>query len=119
MSSRPTLVLDRIRTVSAATEGGTGPVRSEAYIDRWYHRAKLLGNGVYLSLCSGSVLTLLLAVFFGSKFFDLKYAYGGAGLLFSTATVLLGFALVGFAQEAWVGLREIDLERQELSDKAR
>jgi hypothetical protein len=63
--------------------------------------------------------TLLLAVFFGSKFFDLKYAYGGAGLLFSTATVLLGFALVGFAQEAWVGLREIDLERQELSDKAR
>ena len=64
-------------------------------------RARLLSDGIILSLGGGVCATLLLAVLFASQFFGLKHIYG-AGLLFFIATLLLGVALFRFAQEAWL-----------------
>ena len=68
-------------------------------------RARLLSDGIILSLGGGVCATLLLAALFASQFFGLKHVYG-AGLLFFFATLLLGVALFRFAQEAWLARRE-------------
>jgi hypothetical protein len=68
-------------------------------------RARLLNDGIILSLGGGVCATLLLAALFASQFFGLKHVYG-AGILFFVATLLLGVALFRFAQEAWLARRE-------------
>jgi hypothetical protein len=52
-------------------------------------RARLLSDGIILSLGGGMCATLLLAIRFASQFFGLRHAYGAA-VLFITATLLLG-----------------------------
>jgi hypothetical protein len=59
------------------------------------------------SLRGGLCATLLLTILFATEFLRLKYAYG-AGLLFMTATLFLGFALFRFSQEARISLSEAD-----------
>src|SRR6267378_2892531 len=70
-------------------------------------RARLLNDGIILSLSGGVCATLLLAALFASQFFGLKHVYG-AGILFFVATLLLGVALFRFAQEAWLARRELE-----------
>jgi hypothetical protein len=70
-------------------------------------RARLLSDGIILSLSGGVCATLLLAVFFASQFFGLRHVYG-AGVLFFVATLLLGVALFRFAPEAWLARRELE-----------
>ena len=62
-------------------------------------RARLLADGIVLSLAGGFCATLLLALLFLSQFTGLHHAYGAA-FLFVIAILLLGFALFRFAQEA-------------------
>jgi hypothetical protein len=69
-------------------------------------RARLLSDGIILSLGGGMCATLLLAILFASQFFGLHHAYGAA-VLFIAATLLLGVALFRFAQEAWHARREL------------
>ena len=70
-------------------------------------RARLLSDGIILSLGSGMCATLLLAILFASQFFGLQHAYGAA-IMFFVATLLLGVALVRFAQEAWHARHELE-----------
>ncbi len=69
-------------------------------------RARLLNDGIILSLGGGVCATLLLAALFASQFFGLKHVYG-AGVLFFVATLLLGVALFRFAHEAWLARGEL------------
>jgi hypothetical protein len=70
-------------------------------------RARLLNDGILLSLGGGVCATLLLAALFASQFFGLRHVYG-AGVLFFAATILLGVALFRFAQEVWLARSELE-----------
>ena len=100
MMSRLAAVHERIKATRALPDQSStalGPLR---------RRARLLSDGIILSLSGGVCATLLLAVLFASQFFGLNHVYG-AGVLFFVATLLLGIALFRFAQEAWLARREL------------
>ena len=107
MMSRLAAVNERIKATKAllpeqdgAAVGGSialGPLK---------RRARLLSDGIILSLGGGVCATLLLAALFASQFFGLKHVYG-AGVLFFVATLLLGVALLRFAQEVWLARSEL------------
>jgi len=104
MTSRLADVNGRIRAASAAVPGvgpgaAPGAVLRAVSLALLRRRARLLADGIVLSLAGGVCATLLLALLFGSQFLGLEHAYGAAAL-FILATVLLCLALVRFAQEA-------------------
>ena len=107
MSSRLSAVVDRMRTLNAIPEGDPARAHLRADLERLRRRARFLNSGIYASLGAGMCATLLLAILFVSTFFRLKHAIG-APILFVVATLLLGFALFRFAQDARLGLNEAD-----------
>ena len=107
MTSRINDILGRIRTLNAIGDDETDRVHLKADLTRLARRANLLKSGLQAVLIAGVFATLLLAILFIAEFMGLKYAYG-AGFLFTIATILLGFALIRFAQEAHISLEEAD-----------
>ena len=107
MSTRMSAVIDRVRELNEIAEDDPARRHLKSDIVRLKRRASLLQKGIYLALLSGICATILIAILFGCEFAGLDHAYG-AGLLFFIATVLLGFALFRFAQEALIGLSETD-----------
>jgi hypothetical protein len=105
MMSRLGAVNERIKATRALPEQDRAAVASNMALGPLTRRARLLSDGIILSLGGGVCATLLLAVLFASQFFGLKHVYG-AGVLFFVATLLLGVALFRFAQEAWLARRE-------------
>ena len=105
MMSRLAAVNARIKATRALPDQDRAVVGSGMGLGPLRRRARLLSDGIILSLGGGVFATLLLAVLFASQFFGLKHVYG-AGLLFFVATLLLGVALFRFAQEAWLARRE-------------
>jgi hypothetical protein len=95
----------------AADPGGVGNAINLALLQR---RAGLLADGIVLSLAGGVGATLLLALLFGSQFLGLEHAYGAA-LLFIFSILLLGLALVRFAQEALHARNELKEARERLA----
>jgi hypothetical protein len=106
MSDRLGGVVARARMLNAIPDGSER-AHLKVDIERLRRRASLLRNGILLSLCSGICSALLLGIIFASGFFGLHHAYG-AGLLFLIANLLLGGALVRFAQDAAMDLNELD-----------
>lgn len=106
MSSRLSAAMDRLRTVKSSPPEANDEDRAK-YLGLLLRRTRLLQSGIRASLVAGVTATILLAVLFLTEFFDLRYAYG-AGLLFTTSTFFLGVGLFRFAQEAWIGLSEMD-----------
>jgi hypothetical protein len=114
MTSRLAAVNDRIRATMASDVHEPGAAHSNVALDPLVRRARLLSDGIVLSLGSGMCATLLLAILFASQFFGLHRAYGAA-LLFIFATMLLGVALFRFAQEALHARGELQESRNSLS----
>src|SRR5258706_13126137 len=104
MMSRLAAVNARINATRALPDQDRSAVGSSMALRPLTRRARLLNDGIILSLGGGVCATLLLAVLFASQFFGLKHVYG-AGILFFLATLLLGVALFRFAQEAWLHYR--------------
>jgi hypothetical protein len=104
MSSRLTAAIERMRTLNA-TAGDTDRGRLEVDLKGLRRRAVLLASGIRAALVAGIFATVLLALIFSTEFAGFRYAYG-AGLLFLLATLLLGFALFRFVQEARLSLSE-------------
>lgn len=107
MTNRMKDILERIRALNAISEADLVRAHLKDDLARLLRRAKLLKDGLVSVLCAGILATLLLAILFATEFLGIKYAYG-AGLLFLLATMLLGFALLRFAQEARISLDEAD-----------
>ena len=105
MMSRLAAVNERIKATRALPDQDRAAVGSSMALGSFKRRARLLSDGIILSLGGGVCATLLLAALFASQFFGLNRVYG-AGLLFFVATLLLGVALFRFAQEAWLARRE-------------
>ena len=98
MTSRLGVVNQRIRDVrDAASNSSTRP--SEGDLAHLRIRARLLHDGIALTLASGICATLLLSLLFVSQFFNFNHAYGTGGLFF-LATVFLSIGLIRFGQEA-------------------
>jgi hypothetical protein len=106
MMSRLAAVNEGIKATSALPDQNGVAVGSSTSLGTLTRRARLLSDGIILSLGSGMCATLLLAILFASQFFGLHHAYGAA-VLFIAATLLLGVALFRFAQEAWHARREL------------
>jgi hypothetical protein len=104
MMSRLAAVAAQIKATGADQDGAA--VGSSAALGTLKRRARLLSDGIILSLGGGICATLLLAILFASQFFGLRHVYGAA-VLFIGATLLLGVALFRFAQEAWYSRREL------------
>jgi hypothetical protein len=104
MMSRLAAVAAQIKATGADQDGAA--VGSSAALGTLKRRARLLSDGIILSLGGGICATLLLAILFASQFFGLRHVYGAA-VLFIGATLLLGVALFRFAQEAWHSRREL------------
>ncbi|MEI6798715.1 MAG: DUF2721 domain-containing protein [Pseudomonadota bacterium] len=71
-------------------------------------RASLLRSGIYNGLVAAVLTVFLLVDLFVLEFFSADKPYG-AVLLFALAACMLGLALVRFALEARLALREPDL----------
>jgi hypothetical protein len=106
MMSRLAAVNERIKATRALPDHDGAAVGSSMALGTLTRRARLLSDGIQLSLSGGVCATLLLATLFVSQFLGLKHVYG-AGLLFFLAT-LLGFALFRFAQEARYARSELE-----------
>jgi hypothetical protein len=106
MMSRLAAVSERIKAARALPDQDGAAVRSSITLGTLTCRARLLSDGIILSLGGGMCATLLLAILFASQFFGLHHAYGAA-VLFIAATLLLGAALFRFTQEAWHARREL------------
>jgi hypothetical protein len=109
MTARLTIVSDRISSLRAKATGKNAASSDGARLDRMITRARMLSDGILLSLISGICATLLLAELFVSQFFKLSHAYGSA-ILFIGANLLLGAALLRFAQETLSARRELEVE---------
>jgi hypothetical protein len=106
MMSRLATVHERIKATRALPDQDGAAVGRSMALATLTRRARLLSDGIILSLGGGMCATLLLAILFASQFFGLHHAYGAA-VLFIAATLLLGVALFRFAQEAWHARREL------------
>ena len=106
MMSRLAAVNTQIKATAALPAPDGTAVKSSMSPGTLTRRARLLSDGIILSLGGGMCATLLLAILFASQFFGLHHAYGAA-VLFIAATLLLGVALFRFAQEAWHARREL------------
>lgn len=108
MTNRLGTVNDRIRAVKAKAGGETATRHTELlFYPR--RRARMLHDGILLSLTAGLCATLLLSELFVTQFFNFDHAYGSA-LLFLVATLCLSGALFRFAQEAWHARSELERE---------
>jgi len=107
MMSRLAAVNERIKATRALPDQDRAVVGSSIALGPLRRRARLLSDGIILSLGGGVCATLLLAALFASQFFGLKHVYG-AGVLFFVATLLLGVALLRFAQEVWLARSELE-----------
>jgi len=99
MMSRLAAVNETIKATRALPHQDGAAVGSSMALATLTRRARLLSDGIILSLGGGMCATLLLAILFASQFFGLHHAYGAA-VLFIAATLLLGVAPFRFAQEA-------------------
>lgn len=106
MMSRRAAVDERIKATKALPDQEGAAVGSSRALGLLVRGARLLSDGIILSLGSGMCATLLLAMLFASQFLGLRHVYGAA-VLFIVATLLLGIALFRFAQEAWHARREL------------
>jgi Protein of unknown function (DUF2721) len=106
MMSRLAAVSESIKATKARPDQAGAAVGSRTALGTLTRRARLLSDGIILSLAGGICATLLLAMLFASQFFGLHHVYGAA-VLFIGATLLLGVALFRFAQEAWHARREL------------
>jgi hypothetical protein len=106
MMSRLAAVAERIKATRALSDQAAAAAGSSMSLGALTYRARLLSDGIILSLGGGICATLLLAILFASQFFGLRHVYGAA-VLFIGATLLLGVALFRFAQEAWHARREL------------
>ena len=114
MTLRLAALTERIRALIAAEDDEhSAAVRNRATLAPLVRRARLLSDGIVLSLTSGICATLLLAILFAGQFLHLDRAYGAA-LLFIAATLLLGVALFRFAQEAWHARGEMQHLRKQI-----
>jgi Protein of unknown function (DUF2721) len=107
MMSRLAAVNAHIKATRALPDQDRSAVGSSMALRPLARRARLLNDGIILSLGGGVCATLLLAALFASQFFGLRHVYG-AGILFFLATLLLGVALFRFAQEVWLARRELE-----------
>jgi hypothetical protein len=107
MMLRLASVNDRIKATKALPDQGRAVIGSSAALDPLTRRARLLSDGIIVSLGAGISATLLLAILFATQFLGWRHAYGAAAL-FIAATLLLGVGLFRFAQEAWHARRELE-----------
>ena len=107
MNLRLSAVMQRVQHLNAIAEDD--PVRShlKGDLERLRSRAHFLKSGILSALYSGLSATGLLGILFIAALFELNHAYG-ASLLFVLATLLLGLALLRFAQEARISLADAD-----------
>ena len=106
MMSRLAAVNAHIKATRALPDQDGAAVGSSMALGMLMRRARLLSDGIIVSLGGGMCATLLLAILFATQFLGLHHAYGSA-ILFIAATLLLGAALFRFAQEAWHARREL------------
>ena len=107
MSSRLYIIIDRMRHLNAISQDDPERGRLRRDLVRLRKRAKYLSSGMFAALAAGVCATILLAIMFMAEFAGLEYAFG-SGILFMVATILLGFSLIRFGQEVWVGISEED-----------
>ncbi|MCP8937141.1 DUF2721 domain-containing protein [Alsobacter sp. SYSU M60028] len=107
MSGRLNVVVARIQKLNRLGEDHPKHEDLKADLARLRRRARLLSNAISAALVAGVCSTLLLAELFVTEFLGFHHAYGGA-LLFTFATLALGWGLVLFFQETRVGLAEAD-----------
>ena len=92
MMSRLAAVNAHIKATRALPDQDRSAVGSSMALRPLTRRARLLNDGIILSLGGGVCATLLLAALFASQFFGLKHVYG-AGILFFGHVALGGCAV--------------------------
>lgn len=107
LSTRINGIFDRARTLNAISDDDAARAHLKSDLDRLMRRARLLKDALLAVLTAGVFATLLLAVLFVSALFAFRYAFG-AGMLFLLAILLLSFALLRFAQEAYISIDDAD-----------
>lgn len=83
-------------------------VASEAVTQNFSARSVLLRKGIFDGLIAAVLTVALLVDLFVLEFFSAEKAYGAA-VLFALAAAMLGLALVRFALESRLALREPEL----------
>lgn len=107
LTSRMTLIIDRLRRLHQIADDDVARAWLKADIARLERREYLLGQSMHLAVTSGIVVTVLLM--FGFVVAVLGYRHEpGAALLFVVALALLMGSLVRFLQDIRIAQSEHD-----------
>jgi len=96
-------VLASLDELTASDEIAVAGAKRNKDLDHLYKRADTLSKAIYLALGGGVSTLALLALLFVGAFYKFEHLYG-AGLLFFTATCLVGGSLVVFAVDVRLDL---------------
>jgi VIT1/CCC1 family predicted Fe2+/Mn2+ transporter len=107
LSVRMSSVIERIRSLNDIADNDSSRARLKSDIPRLKHRVDILTSATRMTVASGICASLLIIVAFVFAFLGLQYVYGSA-ILFLSALVLLGAALLRLSQELGMTLSEAD-----------
>ena len=107
MNIRLSAIMQRVQYLNGIAEDDPARAHLKSDLERLRSRARFLKSGILSALHSGLCATALLGLLFLAALFRFNHAYG-APSLFILATLLLGFALFRFAQEARISLADAD-----------
>jgi hypothetical protein len=107
LSSRLSVILDRIRDLNALPENAHAMSRLREDLPRLRGRARLVSRAMFYAVISGIVAALLVIFSFVSAVFGRQHVFG-AGILFLIALSLLAALLITLALEVRIALNEFD-----------
>jgi hypothetical protein len=107
LSSRLSVILDRIRDLNALPENDHAMSHLKADLPRLRRRTLLLNRAIFYAVLSGIVATFLVIFSFASAFFGRQHVLG-AGFLFLVSLSLLAASLITLALEVRIALNEFD-----------
>lgn len=100
-------IIDRSRVINAIPDEDSTGAALKATLPQLKLRARLVNRAIYWAVASGISTCLLMIAAFGSAYFGIRHE-PGAAILFTTSLGLFTFALISFAREVRVAMRQAE-----------
>jgi len=101
-------ILDRLRAVNAIPDSDPAKEHLKTTAQMLRIRAALVHRAIFWAVSSGIATCLLMIVAFGSAYMGVRHE-PGAAILFTLSLGLFTFALISFAREVRVAMKQLDL----------
>lgn len=109
-------ITDRSRAIHTLRDDDPNKAQLEATMPVLRLRASLIIRAIYWAIASGIATCLLMIVAFASAYFGVRHE-PGAAILFGLSLTLFTFALISFAREVRVAMKNIGIEHGEVASE--